>query len=223
MFERKQAASLRDTVNHRQGRGGILLVGLLVMFVGVAACDSDSRSQPYERVAKSGAKAKQEWRHYLGDKQYSHASPLSQVNRSNVRDLVEVWRYDAGGAADDGSTQMQCSPLVVRGILYCTSPLLHVFALDASTGEELWRFDPSRGLGLLPNPNRGLTYWEKNADGSGDKRILYTAGSYLYALDARTGEPISDFGDGGKVDLHVGLPDQFSDTAVIATTPGEYF
>ncbi|MCX2978431.1 pyrroloquinoline quinone-dependent dehydrogenase [Halieaceae bacterium IMCC11814] len=223
MFEKKQSASLRDTVNRRQGRGVTSLLGVLVLFVGVAACDSDSGSKPYERVAKDGAKAKQEWRHYLGDKKYSHASPLAQVNRSNVRDLVEVWRYDARGAADDGSTQMQCSPLVVRGILYCTSPLLHVFALDASTGEELWRFDPSRSLGLLPNPNRGLTYWEKNTDGSGDKRILYTAGSYLYALDARTGAPISDFGDGGKVDLHVGLPDQFSDTAVIATTPGSIF
>ena len=193
MFEKKQSASLRDTVNRRQGRGATSLLGVLVLVVGVAACDSDSGSKPYERVAKDGAKAKQEWRHYLGDKQYSHASPLAQVNRSNVRDLVEVWRYDARGAADDGSTQMQCSPLVVRGILYCTSPLLHVFALDASTGEELWRFDPSRSLGLLPNPNRGLTYWEKNTDGSGDKRILYTAGSYLYALDARTGSPISDF------------------------------
>ena len=187
MFETKQAASLRDTVNRRQGRGVNLLLGLLVLAVGVAACDSDRGSKPYERVAKDAAKATQEWRHYLGDKHYSHASPLSQVNRSNVRDLVEVWRYDAGGAADDGSTQMQCSPLVVRGILYCTSPLLHVFALDASTGEELWRFDPSHGLGLLPNPNRGLTYWEKNSGGHEDKRILYTAGSYLYALDARTG------------------------------------
>ena len=131
--------------------------------------------------------------------------------------------------AQDGTTQMQCSSIVVKGILYCTSPLLHVFALDAATGEELWRFEPSTDIGFLPNPNRGVVYWE--AEKSDPKfnapdekqRILYTAGSYLFAINARTGKRIQSFGRDGKVDLHLGLPEQFSDVPVVATTPGSVY
>ena len=124
---------------------------------------------------------------------------------------------------------MQCSPIVVKGILYCTSPLLDLFALDASTGAELWRFTPSTDMGFLPNPNRGVVYWE--AEESHPKfnalqekqRILYAAGSYLFAINARTGEPVASFGRDGKVDLHLGLPAHFSDTPVVATTPGSIY
>jgi quinoprotein glucose dehydrogenase len=192
-------------------------------------CEPSAELPLYDKAEKPGAPAAQEWRSYLGDKGFSHYSPLAQINTSNVGRLQEVWRYDAGGAADNGSTQMQCSPIVVKGILYCTSPQLHVFALDAATGTELWRFEPGGAQGLLPNPNRGVVYWEAStADDTrkltdGPQRILYTAGSFLYALDARTGKPIASFGDDGKVDLHQGLPERFADEAVVATTPGSVY
>lgn len=192
-------------------------------------CEQRVESPLYQQVEKPGASAAQEWRSYLGDKGFSHYSPLTQIDASNVSRIREVWRYDAGGAADNGTTQMQCSPIVVKGVLYGTSPQLHVFALDAATGIELWRFDPAADLGLLPNPNRGVVYWE--AEDSGDartasderQRILYTAGSFLYAINARTGKPVTSFGDSGKVDLHQGLPEVFADEAVIATTPGSVY
>jgi quinoprotein glucose dehydrogenase len=200
-----------------------------LVMLALSACRQSDDSQLYQQAQKPNASPEQEWRSYLGDKAFSHYSPLAQINASNVSRLQEAWRYDAGGAADNGATQMQCSPIVVKGILYCTSPLLHVFALDAATGVELWRFDPAADLGLLPNPNRGVVYWD--AADSGDQtpaadekqRILYTAGSFLYAINARTGKLITSFGDSGKVDLHQGLPERFADEAVIATTPGSIY
>lgn len=200
-----------------------------LLAIALYGCEKPENSPAFSQIEKPHTPPEQEWRSYLADKGYSHASTLSQIDKANVSQLREAWRYDAGGASPDGSTQMQCSPIVVKGILYCTSPLLHAFALDASTGEELWRFEPSSGTGLLPNPNRGVVYWE--ADGEDlqrtapdeQQRILYTAGSFLYALNARTGEPITSFGDAGKVDLHTGLPDRFADESVIATTPGSIY
>jgi quinoprotein glucose dehydrogenase len=196
---------------------------------GLYGCESDNVSQAFTQSEKPHAPAEEEWRSYLADKGYSHASTLSQIDRENVGSLSEVWRYDAGGAAADGSTQMQCSPIVVKGILYCTSPVLDAFALDAATGKELWRFTPSSNAGLIPNPNRGVTYWEADGDESQrtapgeQQRIFYTSGSFLYALNARTGKLITSFGEDGRVDLHTGLPEQFADETVIATTPGSIY
>jgi quinoprotein glucose dehydrogenase len=190
-------------------------------------CQQDD--EPLDGSRKlSDAAPDQEWRSYLSDKGFSHFSPLSQIDTSNVSRLQEVWRYDAGGASENGATQMQCSAIVVEGVLYCTSPLLHLFALNAATGEELWRFNPSSDFGLLPNPNRGVAYWEGHSgdDATGameEPRILFTAGSFLYAISARTGKPIPAFGNDGKVDLHEGLSARFSDEAINATTPGSVY
>ena len=194
---------------------------------GLIGCQQDD--EPLDGSRKlSDAAPDQEWRSYLSDKGFSHFSPLSQIDTSNVSRLQEVWRYDAGGASENGATQMQCSAIVVEGVLYCTSPLLHLFALNAATGEELWRFNPSSDFGLLPNPNRGVAYWEGHSgdDATGameEPRILFTAGSFLYAISARTGKPIPAFGNDGKVDLHEGLSARFSDEAINATTPGSVY
>ena len=138
----------------------------LLFGLGLVGCQQDDDLRLYERGPISEAAPDEEWRSYLGDKGFSHYSALAQINKSNVSQLQEVWRYDAGGASENGATQMQCSAIVVARILYCTSPLLHVFALNAATGEELWRFDPSSDLGLLPNPNRGVAYWEAYSAGT---------------------------------------------------------
>ncbi|MES1221488.1 MAG: PQQ-binding-like beta-propeller repeat protein, partial [Bacteroidota bacterium] len=89
---------------------------------------------------------------------------------------------------------------------------------NAGTGEQLWKFEPVKEKQQF-NTNRGVMYWE-NAD---DKRILYTAGANLYAVNALTGKSITSFGANGKVDLHEGLNDvghDVKDLTVTATTPG---
>ena len=53
-------------------------------------------------------------------------------------------------------------------------------------------------------------------------RIFYTAGSYLYAIDAATGKLIPSFGDQGKIDLHDGLDRDVKDLFVTASLPGYY-
>ena len=190
--------------------GGLLLVGLSACALFDRAGDTDSTRSGESSWDYRG------WEVYEGDDGKNRYSILNQIDRSNVDRLQVAWTYHSGDKRENPPSTIECNPIVVDGVLYATSPKLKAFALDAATGKELWRFDPfkdrdARGV------NRGVAYWE---DGE-DRRILYAAGSKLYALDADTGQPVEDFGQGGTVDLKEGLDRDVSDEAyVAASSPG---
>lgn len=199
----------------------------IFVFAVISACSPSPKTQTdseaFNRAYNDSANSADEWRSYLSNAEHTHYSALSQINRSNVAKLSLAWEFNTGDAADDGSSQIQCNPLVVKGLLYCTTATLKVFALNAATGEQVWTFDPHFSQSLLaPNSNRGVTYWEA-AGNDVPPRILYTAGSKLFALNAHSGEVIRDFGEQGASSLHLGLPDWAQDLDVVSTTPGTVF
>ena len=165
-----------------------------------------------------------DWPAYGGNKSNNRYSPLSQISLTNVKDLQVAWTYNSTDRAGSGSSrhrgehEIQCQPIVVDGIFYGTSGTLKLFALDAATGKERWKFDPFKGGNPRFNQCRGVTYW---ADGN-DRRILYAAGSNLYAVNAMTGEPVTSFGTNGRVSLYTGLDinHPVSNLYVTATSPG---
>jgi quinoprotein glucose dehydrogenase len=124
-----------------------------------------------------------------------------------------AWEYHT---RDSG--QVQCNPIIVNGILYGMTASTQPFAVDAATGKEIWRRRDTTGANGL-STSRGVTYWERGDD----KRILFTNGPWLYALDARTGQPISSFGTGGRTSLKAGLGAGAKDRFVISNTPGTLF
>ncbi|MYD69225.1 MAG: PQQ-binding-like beta-propeller repeat protein [Acidobacteria bacterium] len=133
------------------------------------------------------------WSAYLGDPGRRHYSELVQINRDNVRELEVAWIYDSGALVPGSRPVMYTSPLIIDGVLYGLSPRLVAFALDAATGDELWRYDPDAAGAA----QRGLMWWQDD-DRS---RLFYTAGRELIALDPSTGQPVEDFGENGRVDL----------------------
>lgn len=165
-----------------------------------------------ETEAKKNAKSYTTWTSYLGGPDRNHYSTLSQITPDNVANLEVAWSYSA---PDFG--QMQMSPIVVDSIIYGVSAAMRAFAVHAGTGKEIWRFGDT--LKVWHSTSRGVSYWEKG----GDKRILYTVGSDLYALNAITGKPISTFGNNGKIDLRSGLPERAQDLFVISNTPGTIY
>jgi quinoprotein glucose dehydrogenase len=141
----------------------------------------------------------------------AHYSPLRQINLENVKNLQVAWSYDThepGG--------LETSPLVVDGVLYGITPSQRVFAVDAATGRELWKFGSGINGG---QPNRGLSYW---ADGD-DRRILVGITNYLYALNAKTGTAIETFGEQGRIDLRKNLRGDFARQALVATSPASIY
>ena len=141
-------------------------------------------------------------------------SPLAQINRDNVSTLQVAWTYDSHDAFK--GSEMQSNPIVVDGVLYATTPTLKVIAVDAETGREIWKFDPSGGA------PPGARFRHRGVTVHGD-RVFVSYRSFLWALDKRTGAPIASFGAGGRIDLREGL-DQPADTlSVSASTPGVVF
>jgi len=167
--------------------------------------------------------AESDWSAYLGDKAATHFSRLRQLTPENVQKLVPVWTYKAGGASPNNRTQIQCNPLIIAGVLYGTSPELVLFALDAATGRELWRFDPASVPGLTKGGvNRGLMHWQDPANPA-DARIYYANSNFLHAIDAKSGKPVPAFGKGGAIDLKQNLGRDIGGLALTATSPGVIF
>lgn len=161
------------------------------------------------------------WTNYGGTKDASRYSSLDEITPENVSLLQVAWEYHAGDSSKN--SQIQCQPIVIDSVLYATTPKLNLVALHVATGEEIWRFDPFEVLGgenSWAGTNRGVTYF-KEGDMS---RILFSAGSFLMSVDAATGKPDLNFGDGGKVDLQTGLSDNPEDQfLVVSNTPGIIF
>jgi len=165
-----------------------------------------------------------EWRHYGGDAGGMRYSPLDHINRSNVHDLNLAWTYHTGDARRRPATTMECTPVVVDGVMYFTSPQLKICAVNAASGNQLWKFDPFETLfgGQRGHPrgvNRGVTFWQDDQNRE-DKRILSTALSSLICLNAKTGKLVPSFGDGGSVDLTKGLGRDITGLEYDVTSPG---
>ncbi len=169
-------------------------------------------------AASLAAQSGPNWPYFGGDAGSTRYSPLQQINRSNVHRLEVAWTFDTGDAFP--GSEMQCTPVVVDGVLYATTPKLRVIALDAATGKLRWSFDPNEGKKVFGKArNRGVTYWQNGKD----RRILFVARHHLYALRADTGKLIPGFGREGRVDLREGLGRAPGEIFITATTPGAVY
>jgi len=154
--------------------------------------------------------ARGEWVSYAADARGTRYMPLDQIDASNFSKLEIAWRFSTHNLGPRPEFVLQGTPLMVGGRLYATGGggnRRAVVAIDASTGELLWKHGLDEGARADTAPRklsgRGLAYW---TDGRGDERILYvTIGYRLVALNAKTGQPIPSFGMDGIVDLKVGV------------------
>jgi len=146
------------------------------------------------------------WGAYGGNAAGQRFSPLTQIDRGNVAQLREVWRFDAGQGG------LQTTPLVIGRRLFAYTSNQDAIALDAVTGALLWRFSPGNGSG---QPVRGLVHWQEGAQ----ERLIVSNASYLYALDPATGKVVPGFGDQGRIDLRKDLGGDRDGYAVFSTTP----
>jgi len=152
------------------------------------------------------------WNQYLGGADSSQYSSLSQINKSNVKQLAVAWSYATGD-----NVQYLFNPLVVDGVMYVQAKNNSLVALDAVSGRELW-VHAFQG----PVTSRGMNYWESKD--RADRRLFTTNGGFLTAIDARTGQTVMSFGDNGRADLRTGLDRDLTDVPPIQTNnPGRIF
>ena len=107
----------------------------------------------------AGADEAGQWRQYAGDNASTKYSPLDQINRDNFEDLRIAWRWSSVDDeilnANSGlwTWPYEATPIMVDGVLYTSTPLNQVVAIDAVTGQTLWKYDPE----TYKNPQPWLT------------------------------------------------------------------
>ncbi len=151
-----------------------------------------------------------DWLAHGGDAASSKYAPLDQIDASNVGKLRILWRWRAPGWDIVKSVRRvrygenQATPLAVGDVLYTSTPLNMVAAIDAVTGKTRWTYDPGtwKKSAWASGRHRGVSYW---SDGQVERLFLGTQDGFLIALDAKTGKVVTEFGHEGRVDLGEGL------------------
>ncbi|MCH7958654.1 MAG: PQQ-binding-like beta-propeller repeat protein [Candidatus Hydrogenedentes bacterium] len=156
-----------------------------------------------------------DWKTWGGNAFNHKYSSLDQITKDNFRELEVAWIWNEDREALQtireqyryvNPAQFKPTPLVVDGMLYFSTSLSQVVALDASTGEVLWEHDPkSYAAGRPANvgfQHRGVAYW---SDGDDQRIFIATHDRKLIALNAKTGHTYEEFGDTGTVDLENNL------------------
>lgn len=165
-----------------------------------------------------------DWPNPAGDKAGTRYSALHQINRNNVKDLKIAWTYHTGDIDQAHQSAIECTPIVIDGIMYVTTAFSRVAALDAATGREIWKYDPhgDNPKSEYRGVNRGLAWW--GGAHRGERRILEgTADGLLISLDARTGKPDPNFGDHGIVNLRTDMGKDLTGLAYGVTSPPAVF
>jgi quinoprotein glucose dehydrogenase len=132
-------------------------------------------------------------------------TPQQRAANAPAGDEPEIPR-GRGGAFGSGFRPSEVTPLVIRGIMYVTTPYSRIAAIDPVLGKELWSFQLPAGV---PS-TRGLEYWA--GDGKTPAQVVFgSSDGKLYSVDAKTGKLNQAFGDNGVVNLNTdaimrGLP-----------------
>ncbi|TNV19332.1 glucose/quinate/shikimate family membrane-bound PQQ-dependent dehydrogenase [Buttiauxella sp. B2] len=167
-----------------------------------------------------------DWPAYGRNQEGQRYSPLKQINDKNVSQLKEAWTFQTGDVkrpTDPGEITNEVTPIKIRDTLYLCTAHQQLFALDAATGKQKWKFDPR----LDTNPSfqhvtcRGVSYHEATADNASPdvvsdcprRIILPVNDGRLFAINADNGQLCESFANKGILNLQTSMP---------VTTPGMY-
>ena len=137
-----------------------------------------------------------EWRYLGGDAGHTRSSPLNQINASNFSKLKVAWIFRGDNFGPGIEYTSRSTPIYVDGMLYTVvGQRRQVVAIDAATGETRWTFREPDTMRYLRSPRtdfgKGVAYAE--VDGRG-VIFISTPAFFLWALDARTGRPLENWG-----------------------------
>jgi quinoprotein glucose dehydrogenase len=158
------------------------------------------------QLASVTAQSSDNWICVGGDRACTRYSTLDQINVENVSQLQVAWTYRTGELVDGKGSTIECTPLIVDGVMYVTTANRRLVALNAATGSVVWEFDPA-SYGPAAGPlasggvNRGAAYWVDPRNPKVRRIFHGTADGRLYSIDAMTGNLDSQFGKNGAKDL----------------------
>ena len=205
-------------------------------------------NSPQQPVPFVTTQADGDWAAYGRGNDATRYSPLKQIDRGNVATLVRAWQFRTGDLPGE-RWGAETTPLKIGDVVYLCTARNQLIALQATTGKQLWRYDPKVRDESIPYTAacRGVVYYEMPATAMQDKtpslgggepasaavvaplapedrpceaRIIEgTLDGRLVAVDARNGKPCSDFGQNGQVDITVGMGQTHPGMVSITSAP----
>lgn len=219
------APSLRKRVKAASWGIAIALVavgvaGFMAMFDEHGVIEA-TRPLAQASVPDAQAQRNERWQYYGRTLDGHRFAPFDQIDKANVGALQVAWTFRTGDIPGKGAED-QTTPTQIGDGLYVCTPYQKVFALDADTGKERWRFDPKSPDSKVWNRCRGVAYYDAAAfaqahpdaataqaaaaaPACAQRLFLGTTDARLIALDSASGQPCAGFGNGGTVDLKVGM------------------
>lgn len=179
---------LQETTSARPVRGAALVLCIAALLPTIRpAFGAPAARTPGDVDAarlQAADSEPQNWFTAGRDKDGTYYSPLKTIDAQNVKQLGFAWQYDLGSPLRG----QEATPIVVDGVMYTSGTWGYVYAVDASSGRELWRYDPKPDYFTGRHPccdlvNRGVAVWK------GKVYVASTDGR-LHALDATTGRKI---------------------------------
>ena len=197
------------------------LITLLLLPV-IISCNSNNPKGwiDEERLMNRGAS---DWLSLGGNHLQQHFSPLNQIDYHNVNELGFAWEYDARSPIGRVPRGLEATPIVVDGIMYTSGAWGFVYAVDAKTGNEIWRYDPAVDASYARRTccdvvNRGVAVWK-------GKVYVGTLDGYLVCMDAETGAVIwrkDTFSDRTKGYTITSPPQVAGNIVMIGNSGGEF-
>jgi alcohol dehydrogenase (cytochrome c) len=189
----------------------------------VGNAPSVTKGVNYDRILKARDAEPHNWMTYYGGYDGWRYSPLDQINADTVSKLQPAWVFQAGTVgmqSGAGTYSMEASPLVVDGVMYLTGYDGWVWALDAATGQELWRYKHASPYDIslcCGNVNRGCAVAE-------GKVFVTTLNAHVIALDAETGKIVWDqvYGDVRAGESATVAPLIVKDMVIVGSSGGEF-
>jgi len=198
------AASIRQAVPDPARKGH-----LMRRAVGISLLTATSAAIVLATLAgQAPATRYTTWESYAGGPHSSQFSALDQIDKGNVANLEVAWSYRIEGSSI-------FNPVIVDGVMYAPVGGGALAAIDAATGREIWRKED-----VAPSGARGMNYWE-SPDGS-DRRFIYLQRGDVIAIDAGNGEPVTSFGNNGRVDIRDAM-ERKPNGPVGTSNPGRIF
>jgi quinohemoprotein ethanol dehydrogenase len=166
-----------------RGAALALIAGPALSATAYAATGPTAGNVDTERLQQADHEP-QNWVTGGRDKDGTYFSPLTTIDAGNVKQLGFAWSYDLG----EPQRGQEATPLVIDGVMYTSGTWGYVYAVDAASGKELWRYDPKADFFMGRNPccdlvNRGVAVWS-------GKVFVASVDGRLHALDAATGKKI---------------------------------
>ncbi|TVV77337.1 membrane-bound PQQ-dependent dehydrogenase, glucose/quinate/shikimate family [Sphingomonas solaris] len=202
---------------------GLVLAGVVALGAAINRPHDLQGELPGARGQASAALyagvPQQDWTAYGRSWRGDRWSPVNQITPTNAGKLEKAWEFHTGDLqreSDPDEFTYEVTPIKVGGLVYLCSPHNIVFALDAETGREVWRYNPNiRASKQMQHLTcRGVSYHSAAQSGSArsaggdcpDRIIMGTNDARLIALDAKTGRPCPSFGNKGEVDVWPNAP-----------------